>query len=185
MNRIKNLLIFALFFTVSAISIKSKIENDKLYILIGEESFLINLIENSVTQELINILPMKIKLQNENISSINLSLTIQIDTSNLEFPTTSQIKANKGDLILFKGKQIILLNKDTILINENGDYLKIGYTKDVDNLFNSISKNKKMLLWNTLNYENNLGKVKPYGYYTSIMNYFTWKIFTFFCFLLL
>ena len=106
-------------------------------------------------------------------------------TSNLISSTTSQIQAQKGDLILFKGKEIILLNEDTILINEKGEYLKIGHTKDVDNLFSSICKNKRILLWNTLNYENNLGKVKPYGYYTIIMNYLTWKIFTFFCFLLL
>ena len=185
MNTSKTLLLLALFCAVPTISIKSRIENDKLYILIGEETFLVNLIENSVTEELISILPMKIKLQTENISSKNLSLTIQIDTSNLFASTTSQIHAQKGDLILFKGKEIILLNEDTILINENGDYLKIGHTKDVDNLFNSISKNKRILLWNNLNYESNLGKVKPYGYYTMIMNYFTWKILTFFCFLLL
>ena len=185
MNTSKTLLLLALFCAVPAISIKSKIENDKLYILIGEEIFLVNLIENSVTEELISILPMKIKLQTENISSKNLSLTIQIDTSNLIASTTSQIHAQKGDLILFKGKEIILLNEDTILSNDNRDYLKIGHTKDVDNLFSSISKNKRILLWNTLNYESNLGKVKPYGYYTMIMNYFTWKILTFFCFLLL
>ena len=185
MNVIKNLLSLTLFLAVSAISIKSKIENDKLYILIGEEVFLINLIESPVTQELISVLPMKIKLQNENISLKNLSLTIHIDTSNLAYPTNYDIKGNKGDLMLYKGKELILLNEDTNLINENGDYLKIGHTNDVENLFSSISRNKRILLWNTLNYENHLGKVKPYGYYTSIMNYFTWKIFTFFCFLLL
>ena len=185
MNVIKNLLSLTLFLTVSAISIKSKIENDKLYILIGEEIFLINLTESSVTQELISVLPMKIKLQNENISTKNLSLTIHIDISNLAYPPNIPTKGNKGDLMLFKGKELILLNEDINLSNENGDYLKIGYTKDIEDLFNSISKNKRILLWNTLNYENHLGKVKPYGYYTSIMNYFTWKIFTFFCFLLL
>ena len=61
MNTIRSELFLALFFAVSAISIKSKIENDKLYMLIGDETFLINLIENSVTQELISILPMKLK----------------------------------------------------------------------------------------------------------------------------
>ena len=108
-----------------------------------------------------------------------------IDKSNLAYPTNYDFKGNKGDLMLYKGKELILLNEDTNLINENGDYLKIGHTNDVENLFSSISRNKRILLWNTLNYENHLGKVKPYGYYTSIMNYFTWKIFTFFCFLLL
>jgi hypothetical protein len=64
MNKRKTLLLLALLFVVSSNSIESKIENDELYILIREEVFLINPIENSVIQELINILPMKIKLQN-------------------------------------------------------------------------------------------------------------------------
>ena len=96
----------------------------------------------------------------------------------------TKIKANKGDLFLFKGKELILLNEEIDIIDENGDYLKLGNKKDVDHLFNSISKNKSILLWNTLNYEDNLEKVNPYAY-NSIMNFFTWKIFTFFCFLLL
>ena len=45
------------------------------------------------------------------------------------------------------------------------------HTKDVDNLFSSISKNKGIFLLNNCHYENNLGKVKNYGYYTAIMNY--------------
>ena len=179
------ILSFTLFFAVSAVSVTNKIENDKLYILIGEETFLVNLVENDVTQELISVLPMKIKLQNEDISSKSLSLRMHIEPTNLESFKISKIDAKKGDLILFQGKELIILNEDTILKNDNGDYLIIGHTEEVEKLFKSITKNKIILLWNTLNYENNLGKVKPYGYYNSLMNYFTWKIFTFFCFLLL
>ena len=122
MNTIRSELFLALFFAVSAISIKSKIENDKLYMLIGDETFLINLIENSVTQELISILPMKLKLQNENISSKTLSLSIHLDTSNMMISENTKIKANKGDLFLFKGKELILLNEEIDIIDENGDY---------------------------------------------------------------
>ena len=185
MKVITYILSFILFFEAYSISMVSKIENDKLYISIGEETYLVNLIENQVTKELISVLPMKIRLQNEDISSKSLSLSIHIETSNLDSSTNSTINAIKGDLILFQGKELILINEETNFENDNGDYLKIGHTRDVEKLFSSITKNKRILLWNTLNYENNLGKFKPYGYYTSIMNYFTWKIFTFFCFLLL
>ena len=84
-----------LIFAVSSISKRKKIENDKLYILIGEEAFLINLIENSINQEIISILPMKIKLQNENISSKNNYLSIRIDTRNLISSTSSRIQEKK------------------------------------------------------------------------------------------
>jgi len=184
MTKILYFLSFILFFGVSAISIKNSIDDDKLYILIGEETFLFNLIENPVTKELISVLPMKIKLLNEGMSSKNMSLTFKIDTTNLISSEESQIKATKGDMILYQGKQIMLVNEEKTISNESGDYIKIGNTKDSENLFNSLTKSKRILLWNTLNYDNHMGKVKPYGYF-SLMNYFTWKIFTFFCFLLI
>ena len=184
MTQILYFLSFLIYFGVSAISVKNTIEDDKLYILIGEETFLVNLIENPVTKELISVLPMKIKLLNEGISSKNMSLTFKIDTTNLISSESPKIKATKGDLILFKGKELVLANEETAINNESGDYIKIGNTKESESLFNSLTKSKRILLWNTLNYDNHRGKVKPYGYF-SIMNYFTWKIFTFFCFLLI
>ena len=185
MKTIINILLLALFFAVSSKTMQNKIENNKLYIFIGEKSFPVSLIENSVTMELISILPMKVKLLNEDISSKNLSLNIRIDTSNEMSIINSRINAKKGDLILFQGKELILLNEDKIIKNDNGDYLKIGYTEDIDILFNSITKNRIILLLNSLNYETNIGKVKPYAYYTSLMNYLSWKILSFFCFLFL
>ncbi len=185
MNAIIYILSLILIFEAFSISLENKIENDKLYILIGEKTFLVNLVENQVTKELISVLPMKIKLQNEDVSSKSLSLRIQIETSEVVPATNSAFNGIKGDLILFQGKELILLNEETFFENDKEDYLKIGHTEDAESLFSSITKNKRILLWNSLNYENNLGKVKPYAYYNSIMNYFTWKIFTFFCFLLL
>ena len=81
---------------------------------------------------------------------------------------------------------MILLNEPALLNNINdNDYIKIGEIDNADKLFNNISMNKSILIWNSLNYENQKEKVKPYGYYTSLMNFFTWKIFTFICFILL
>ena len=178
-------LLFILFFGVSSISIQNNLDNMKLYILIGQENFLFNLVENPLTKELISILPMKIKLVNEDTSSKTMSFKIKIGTTDLISGEKSQIRANKGDLILFKGQELILINEERVISNENGDYIKLGNTKESESLFNALTKNKRILLWNTLNYENHKEKVKPYGYYTSIMNYLSWKIFTFFCFLLI
>ncbi len=176
---------FLLFFGVSSISIKNHLDNDILYILIDEETFQINLIENSVTKELLSILPMKIKLINEGTSSKSMSLTTKIDTSNVITAENSEIKVGKGDLLLFQGKELILINEETTITNENGDYIKLGKTQKSERLFDLITKSKRIMLWNVFNYDNHRGKVKPYGKYNSIMNYLSWKIFTFFCFLLI
>lgn len=185
MKVIINILLLTIFFAVSSKAIKNRFENDKLYIFIGEKSFPVNLIKNSVTMELLSILPMKVRLLNEDISSKKLSLNIYIDTSNEISFTNSEINAKKGDLILFQGRELILLNEAKNFKNGDGEYLKIGYIEDMDNLFNSITKKQRILLLNSLNYETNLGKVKPYAYYNSLMNYLSWKILTFFCFLFL
>ena len=111
-------------------------------------------------------------------------LNTRIDTKPIE---SSTFHVNKGDLLLFKGKELILLDESYIINDLNGEYIKIGSiaNNEKENIFNSVSKNKTIFLWNTLNYQNHQGKVKPYGFYNSLMNYFTWKIFTLLCFILI
>ena len=167
-------------------SIQYSLEEDKIYIQIGEETFLINLIESSITQELINLLPLKTILFEENDSEIHLPLSIEIETE--AFPNNNYItKANMGDLFLIKGqKKLVLFNESRTFTNNNGEYFKIGNTEYSNKIFNFIpkKKNKRCILLNTLNYADHKGKIKPYTYNT-LMNIFTWKIFTFFCFLFL
>ena len=159
------------------------LETDKIYISISNNIFLMNLAQNSITEELISILPLKTKLLGENSSQATISLTTELEIPNAL--RKSAIEGNKGDVILFKGKELIILKENYIISNDNNDYIKIGYIEDVEKLLNLIEKKKKFILWNSLNYENNSRKVKPYGYYTSLMNFLTWKIFTFICFILL
>ena len=179
--------IFALtiFYTVFSMSTQNIYEEDKMFIMIGEEVFLISLKQNSLTKELISLLPLKTSIIKETNSSKYLLLPIELETENLITSRDISIKGNIGDLILYKGKEIIILKDSLDLFDNNKDYIKIGFAQQPNELFNSIKNNKSIFLWNNLNYENYQGKVKPYGYYTNLMNYFTWKVFTFFCFLLL
>ena len=174
-----------IFFVLSSLSIAEILDSDKMYIYIGEKIFLINLLENEITKELISILPLKTKLVKENAQTSHMKLSIKIETSNYVSMGEELIKGKKGDIFLFQGNEIILLNEPKNFPNENRNYIKIGFFGETENLISSMKNNKTIFLWNTLNYENHKGKVKPYGYYTNIMNYFTWKVFTFFCFLLL
>ena len=186
MNAFNKIISLTLFYTITA-SIQYTLEEDKIYILIGEETFLINLIKNSITKELISLLPLKTKFFEENEGKKFLPLSVQIETETYIALEDFSNKANIGDLFLFKGKKLILFNEQRELVNNNGDYIKIGYAKQPDDIICSMNKNKNktFLLWNTLNYADHKGKIKPYAYYNSIMNYFTWKALTFFCFLFL
>ena len=159
------------------------LETDKIYISISNNIFLMNLIQNSITEELISILPLKTKFLGENTFQANISLTTKLEIPNLF--DNKVIEGNKGDAILFKGKELIILKEKYIINNYKNEYIKIGHIGDVEKLLNLIEKKKSFVLWNSLNYENNSGKIKPYGYYTSLMNFLTWKIFTFICFILL
>ena len=187
MNTFYLIISLTLYYTIVS-SIQYSLEEDKIYILIREETFLVNLIENSITQELINLLPLKTKLFEENDSQINLPLSIEIETESFPYDNDNYMtKANIGDLFLVKRqKKLVLFNESKTFINNNGEYFKIGNIEHSNKIFNFIpnNKNKRCMLLNTLNYADHKGKIKPYTYNT-LMNYFTWKIFTFFCFLFL
>ncbi len=160
------------------------LDYEKMYIIIGEKNFLINLIENEVTKEIINILPLKTNINEGKSGEKHILFKTHFVSSDLIYQKDILIKVNKGDLILYKGEELILFN-ETLIISNNGDYIKIGSSEEAEELINCMKENKTIYLWNSLNYNSQEGKVKPYGYYSSLFNYFTWKIFTFICFLLI
>ena len=174
-----------LFSVVAAATFENSLKDDKMYILIGEDIFPINLISSPINTDLISILPLKTKLVQQDTVKAHLQLKVQIDTALSITDLTSSINCQKGDVLLYQGTQLVIIKESTTINNESGDYIKLGNCPRSEELMNNIEATKSILLWNSLNYENHEGKVKPYGNYNSIMNYFTWKIFTFFCFLLI
>ena len=185
MTSYKCILSIILFSVVAAATFENSLKDDKMYILIGEDIFPINLISSPINTDLISILPLKTKLVQQDTVKAHLQLKVQIDTA-LSIPDlTSSIYCIKGDVLLYQGAQLVIIKESTTINNESGDYIKLGNCPRSEELMNNIEATKSILLWNSLNYENHEGKVKPYGNYNSIMNYFTWKIFTFFCFLLI
>ena len=166
-------------------SVASLLQKDRMYVVVGEQIFTINVIENLITEKLLTILPLKGKIIKNNKTRMEISFRAKIETMGLYQEESESIEVNKGDLFLFQGKELIFFNQASILINDNGDYIKVGNCENVEELIKITEKNNFIFLWNTLNSENGKGKVDPYEKYNSIMNYLTWKIFTFFCFLLL
>ena len=175
-------LIFHAFFSLS---LETSLKEDIMYIIIGEEIFTIKLVENETTKELISILPLKTRQIQKDSSKVQMTLKYFIENTHLFPSINASIEGNKGDVILYQGKEIIILNEQTTFENNSGEYIKIGTCEKTEELVNKIEKNKTIILWNTLNYEINKGKVKPYGRYYSIMNFFTWKVISFLCFLLI
>ena len=186
MKAYQSIFIFSFLYLITSKTVANTLDTDKIYIAVGRDIFPVNLLQNEITEELVTILPLKTKISNgtTNENSRHISLNTQIDIS---MPIISNsINAERGDIILYKGQELIILNEPALLNNINdNDYIKIGEIDNSDKLFDNISMNKSILIWNSLNYENQKEKVKPYGYYTSLMNFFTWKIFTFICFILL
>ena len=185
MNLISLFITLSLYYVVVTIAFQPSLEEDKIFIILGKETFLVRLIKNQMTKELISVLPLKTNLLEEKQSSRNLPLSVKIGTENyasLQIPYT---EGNKGDLYLYKGKDLILFN-ETATISNNGEYVKLGIIDQVDELFDVMKKYKNnILLWNTLDYAIHKGKINPNTYYISLMNFFTWKVLTFFCFLFL
>ena len=186
MNAISIFLALTLYYVVASISIQQSLEEDKIYLIIGKETFLVKLIENQITKELISVLPLKTNLLEEKPSTKQLPLSIKIETENYVSSQRRYVEAHKGSLYLYRGKELVLFNETTTINNINDEYVKLGSIEKADELFDVMKTFKKnIMLWNTLDYANHKGKIDPHTYYTSIMNFFTWKVLTFFCFLFL
>lgn len=184
------LLVIFNFSVIYSLSVTSKYKmQDKLYLLLGHDTFEANLDFNPISVELINILPMKINLNLERDDEI------QIQTKSLKYiPLTTSIesakneetfinKINKGDVMIYNGTYLVLCNEEQVIKNNNNYYVKIGNISDIDTLFGSFKNQKNMILWNRINYDNHKGRVMPYDYYIRLINYLTWKSLTFVCFL--
>lgn len=186
MKAYQAIFIFSFLYLITSKTDTNNLDTNKIYIAVGREIFPVNLLQNEITEEIITILPLKtiITKETKNETSRYISLKTQIDIA--ATITSGSINGSRGDIILYKGQELIILNEPVLFNNINdNEYIKVGEIDNVDNLFNIISMNKSIFIWNSLNYENQKEKVKPYGYYTSLMNFFTWKIFTFICFILL
>lgn len=180
---------FPLIYSLS-LSSKSK-RQDKLYFLLGHNTFETNLDFNPISIELLNILPMKMNLnleKNGEIKITNQSLKYIPLTSKIESAKNVETvidKVNKGDVMIYNGTNLVLCNEDQVIENNNNYYVKIGNISDMDKLFESFKSQKKMILWNRVNYDNHKGQVVTYDYYMRLINYLTWKSLTFVCFLLI
>ena len=77
-------------------------------------------------------------IKEEDYSKINMRLNAQIETANLVPTLNTSIDGKKGDLFLYQGKELILLNASSTIINDAGDYVKIGSYKNSEELMNKI-----------------------------------------------
>ena len=93
------ILSFSLFLSILTFSREEALDSDKMYILIGEKIFMLNLIENEIAYELISILPLKIKLVEENFESTHMRLSSEIKTNIFIENKDSIINTKKGDII--------------------------------------------------------------------------------------
>ena len=169
----------------SIISIDKTLSESIMYIRFGEEMFLINLYDNPIRKEIISLMPLKSNpIEKNNLKYLPLSLEIEEEYS--LYNQDPIVEADVGDIFLFQRKEIIIINKKTNFDNTNGEYIKLGKTDFVNELYDSMKfNNKPVYLWNSYNYADYNEKIKPHEYYMSIMNFLTWKILTVICFLFL
>ena len=149
MKEYQIIFIFSFLYLITSKTVANTLDTDKIYIAVGRDIFPVNLLQNEITEELVTILPLKTKISNgtTNENSRHISLKTQIDIS---MPIISNsINAERGDIILYKGQELIILNEPALLNNINdNDYIKIGEIDNSDKLFDNISMNKSILICN-------------------------------------
>ena len=144
----KYIQIFIFIITYSFIKSKLKKDNynkDKMYIQINNEDdlFTIDLVQSPETEKLLNALPLMTYLleDNENIKRMPIS-NIEIESNGLTSPQSTKLDTKKGDILLFQGKEIILVNQDQVF---DGEYVKIGHAKHMDDFSKRLQKLKNFV----------------------------------------
>ena len=120
------LLFIILFYAVSSVSYEYILKEDVMYIIIGEEIFPISLNESPITKEFISILPLKIRQIQKDSTKIKMPLSFNIETTSFYSSINNLTEANKGDIILYKGKEVIIFKEPTNLSKENGNFFLLG-----------------------------------------------------------
>ena len=109
----------------------------------GEKTFLVNLRENDITQELISVMPLKTKLIGEKSLTTKLELSTKIEITNMLFEQNEIIEGKRGDIMLFKGKELIISNDYLKINNHDGNYIKIGSIEQKEEFNNTVLDKKK------------------------------------------
>ena len=184
MSSVQFLVFFYLYVLAISKEKSNQINTNVLYIRIGENIFSANLYENPIKEELISLLPLRSNpIEKNGLKYLPLSLEIEED--NIMKESNNLMVAEAGDILLYKKREIIIVNKKIDIENLEGEYIKIGHTDKVNELYDLIIHNKPVYLWNSFNYINYNEKIKPNEHYMSIMNFITWKIVMIICFFFL
>ena len=102
--------------------------------------FSVKLYDNHIRGELISLLPLRVNPLKENeFISLLLPLEIRMEKEFSTVGHNSLIEAEKGDIVLFKRKELIIIDKEIILDNNNNEYniCLIGWGSTVW-IFNNI-----------------------------------------------
>ena len=178
----KNIQIVFLVILSVVIRTKSKKDNyqkDKIYIQINDDDdvFTIDLIQSIYSERLLNALPLSTYLLEENQYMNRLPISnVDVESNNLSFSTKANINAKKGDILLFKGKDILILNEDKVF---EGEYTKIGNLKQINDFSIKIKKIKNFVtfsLINSIDFEEHEKRLRR----EHLINYFILKLITLF-----
>ena len=113
MNSFFILIFLYLCYSSQSISIDNSLIESTLYIKLGEEMFSVKLYDNHIRGELISLLPLRVNPLKENeFISLLLPLEIRMEKEFSTVGHNSLIEAEKGDIVLFKRKELIIIDKE-------------------------------------------------------------------------
>ena len=174
------LISFIFFYFINLISCLSELDQNQIFLTIGSKTITATLDSNKAVNNLKTVFPLRVKMYD--YASLAKGYNFSSSFRKIRKEDENMENLQIGDIILYDHKHLMIFYQNFKNVDK---YIKVGHIDSVEGLKEKLGENDIEILWSLCDPQKDDCKVPLNNYYSSLIHYLTWKVFSFVCFLLL
>ena len=171
---------FIFFYSITLIHCLNELEQNQIFLTIDSKTITATLESNKAATYLKTVFPLRVKMYD--YASLAKGYTFHSSFKKLCKENESMENFKIGDIVLYDKKHLMIFYQN---FKNEDKYIKIGHVDLAEGLKEKLGENDVEVLWSLCDPQKDDCKVPLNNYYSSLIHYLTWKVFSFVCFLLL
>ena len=177
----KHFLVFYIFlYTINLLQCLNELEQNQLFLTVNSKTITATLDSNKAVNYLKSVFPLRVKMYDYASMAKGYNFSSSFKKIRKENVNTDNLQI--GDIVLYDQKHLMIFYQN---FKNEDKYIKIGHVDSVEGLKEKLGENDIEVLWSLCDPQKDDCKVPFNNYYSSLIHYLTWKVFSFVCFLLL